>query len=418
MTRISQSAETHCPVVKQYLPFVCTDANANDTASFEEKPVVNGLNVEDLALNSSRTRRHRNSYGPRSRRGSSSDDLSPQHRKISTEDSTKKDERKYSSGGPSPVHVAKPNRNSFDESEKVTVDVNSLKMMLEGDMEFNEEDSEEEEDDILTMKLLRRPKQQNSSNLKLDENYTPTKHLFQGRRQSEPDTRTTLSALKTTSSKLVSNGHAVQHPMSNGTLEEDDVNLLSRTRANAMDKRSSPVLRNKAQKTKPDPTSIKEPEMPPLRSLAKSPEPSRDTKRKEFRHSASIQVEDGEVRRSGSWKRSKQLSGDQALGIFYHNRRSQLIDSEVLDEAERKLQERGPSVERSDSSTPRSPLSRPRDSRGLSPHPQSPLATRGSGIFERGMAERQKGMEVVQTASESSAGAPITEETEDDLEVS
>lgn len=310
------------------------------------------------------------------------------------------------------MHVAKQNRNSFGESEKVTVDVNSLKMMLEGDMEFNEEDSEEEEDDFLTMKLLHRPKQQNSSNLKLDENHTPAKHLFQGHRQTEPDTRTKFSPFKTIGSKPVSNGHAVQHPMSNGTLEEDEVNSLSRTRANAMDKRSSPVLRNKAQKTKPDPTSIKEPEMPPLRPLAKSPEPSRDTKKKEFRHSASIQVEDGEIRRSGSWKRSKQLSGDQALGIFYHSRRSQLIDSEVLDEAERKLQERGQSVERSDSSTPRSPLLRSRDSRGVSPHPQSPLATRGSGIFEHGMAEREKGLEVV-------SGASITEETEDDdLEVS
>ena len=288
-------------------------------------------------------------------------------------------------------------------------------MMLEGDMEFNEEDSEEEEDEILTMKLLPRPKQQNGSNLKLDENYTPAKHLFPARRQMEPDTRTKFSTLKTTGSKPESNGHAVRHPMSNGALEEDEVNSLSRTRANAMDKRSSPVIRNMAQKTKPE---IKELETPPLRPLAKSPEPSRDTKKKEFRHSASIQAEDWEVRRSGSWKRGKQLSGDQALGIFYHNRRSQLIDSEALDEAERRLQERGPSVERSDSSTPRSPLLRPRDSRGVSPHPRSPLATRGSGIFEYGMTEREKGLEVVQTASESSAGAPITEETEDDLEVS
>ena len=400
-------------------PFVFTDVKAPDMAIFEESPIVNGVNVEELALNSSRTRRHRNSYGPRSRRGSSSDDLSPQHRIISTEDGSMRDERKNSSGGPSPVHVAKQNRNSFEESDKLIVDVNSLKMMLEGgNIEFNE-DSEEEEDDteILKMKPIPRPKQQKSSNRKLDEDYSPAKHLLQGRRQTEPDTQTKLSISKTTGDNLKSNGHAVKHPMSNGTLE-DEVGSLSRTRANAIDKRSSPILRTKAQKAKPDPTSVeemKELEKPPLRSLAKSPEPSRDTKKKELRNSASIQVEDAEVRRSGSWKRYKQFSGDQALGIFYHNRRSQLIDSEALDEAERKLQERSSSVERSDSSSPHSPLLRPRDSRGVSPHPQSPLAIRGSGIFERGMAEREKGLEVV---SENSAGAPVTEETEDDLEVS
>ena len=316
------------------------------------------------------------------------------------------------------MHVANQNRNSFEESDKLTVDVNSLKMMLEGgNIEFNEDSEEEEDDsDILKMKPVPRPKQQKSSNRKLDEDYIPAKHLLQPRRQTEPHTQTKLSISKTTGSnfKPELNGHAVQHPISNGTLE-DEVSSLSRTRANAIDKRSSPILRSKAQKTKPNPSveERKELEKAPLRHSAKSPEPSRDTKKKELRNSASIQVEDAEVRRSGSWKRYKQFSGDQALGIFYHNRRSQLIDSEALDEAERKLQERGSSVERS--SSPHSPLSRPRDSRGVSPHPRSPLAIRGSGIFERGMAEREKGLEVV---SESSAGAPVTEETEDDLEVS
>ena len=59
------------------------------------------------------------------------------------------------------------------------------------------------------------------------------------------------------------------------------------------------------------------------------------------------------IGRSGSFKRRQQMDGDRALGLFYHNRHSQLMDHDTLDEAERHLS-RGPSLEYSDSD-PRSP---------------------------------------------------------------
>ncbi len=58
------------------------------------------------------------------------------------------------------------------------------------------------------------------------------------------------------------------------------------------------------------------------------------------------------VKRSGSFNLRRQMSGDQALGMFYHNRHSQLLDGhEAGDEGERT------SVERSGShSSPQSPV--------------------------------------------------------------
>ena len=64
-----------------------------------------------------------------------------------------------------------------------------------------------------------------------------------------------------------------------------------------------------------------------------------------------------DVKRSGSFNMRRQMSGDKALGIFYHNRRSQMLEQESGDEGERKsLSETF--LERSGSySSPHSPIS-------------------------------------------------------------
>lgn len=100
-------------------------------------------------------------------------------------------------------------------------------------------------------------------------------------------------------------------------------------------------------------------------------ERSQEAPRKKNRPT-STNVVDSSVSRSGSFNRRQQMSGDKALGMFYHSRHSQLIDLETLDESEKLL--RGSSLERSGSfNDPRSPTSRSRDSKSFSPIPQSPL---------------------------------------------
>jgi len=126
-----------------------TETSLTETAIKEEESlIVNGVKTEDIALCSSRSRQHRNSYGPRSRRGSSSDDLSPQHRK--------REEVKQSTGRPPPV--TRKNRDSL-EGSKITVDVDSIMRLMSGDLESEDEDlveEEEEEVEILKMKPILR----------------------------------------------------------------------------------------------------------------------------------------------------------------------------------------------------------------------------------------------------------------------
>ena len=311
--------------------------------------------------------------------------------------------------------------------------------LMSGDLESEDEDlvedDEEEEVEILKMKPLPRANEQQTSDLKPIRNSTPAKPPPAPRvhRKMEPEKSETKSSdLNSSESKFrglreqESNLHTRKY---NGELDdsEEDLKLQARmrVRSNAIDVKTSPALRNKARKARTDSVSfegVKENESEHEKPAEKRLEPSKDAKKKDLRRSTSIQSEEGGggIRRSGSWSRRKHLSGDQALGMFYHSRRSQMIDAETLEEAERRIKERSASLERSDSSTPHSPTTtttavRPRDSRGLSPHAKSPLV-RGSGIFERGMAEREKGIETVQTASNNDPVGTATAEAEDNVE--
>lgn len=64
-----------------------------------------------------------------------------------------------------------------------------------------------------------------------------------------------------------------------------------------------------------------------------------------------------DAKRSGSFNMRRQMSGDKALGIFYHNRRSQMLDQESGDEGDKKSSSET-FLERSGSySSPHSPIS-------------------------------------------------------------
>ena len=76
-----------------------------------------------------------------------------------------------------------------------------------------------------------------------------------------------------------------------------------------------------------------------------------------YRSRAASSKEDGKVKRSGSFsKLNRQMSGDKALGIFYHNRRSQLTDHDSPEDSEKRSL-LGDALERSGSfSSPQTPV--------------------------------------------------------------
>lgn len=167
--------------------------------------------------------------------------------------------------------------------------------------------------------------------------------------------------------------------------DETEQQFRMRGRSNAIDVHSSHDYRTTASKSRDE---AKERPLPETREQE---EPAPSSKAKKLQHLPSLQVDDVASHRvSDSWKTKRHLSGDQALGIFYHNRRSQMFDAGELDEAERGMAEdkRGSSLERSDSSAPHSPGPlRSRDSRSFSPIPGSPLVSKGYSFDKVGVAK-------------------------------
>ena len=101
----------------------------------------------------------------------------------------------------------------------------------------------------------------------------------------------------------------------------------SRQRSAAIDTSSSPALKSKAkqasQRAAPEMSSLTVPSL----ELPQGAEPMKAAERKsEIRRSGSISKED--YRKSGgSWGKLRgQINGGRALGMFYHNRRSQYFE--------------------------------------------------------------------------------------------
>ena len=139
-----------------------------------------------------------------------------------------------------------------------------------------------------------------------------------------------------------------------------------------------------------------------------------------------------DVKRSGSFNQRRQMSGDKALGIFYHNRRSQMLDHENAEEGERSSLERSGSL-----SNPQSPVASRAATRGLrdageggASMPMSPLlsSSSSSSFLGDGMrsvrkteqAERsESAVSLSSTASGSTPLSPrITVEKEENSDVS
>jgi hypothetical protein len=118
-----------------------------------------------------------------------------------------------------------------------------------------------------------------------------------------------------------------------------------------------------------------------------------------------------DVKRSGSFNLRRQMSGDKALGIFYHNRRSQMADHDNSDESDKSSLERSGSF-----SNPQSPVAARaakavRDSgdfnQGAGNIPMSPLLSSSSSSDFLGELPRYtRKAEKTETAG-SSAGAAI-----------
>ena len=159
--------------------------------------------------------------------------------------------------------------------------------------------------------------------------------------------------------------------VSRSELDEEEIPSYyrSRTRSNAISKSDtqqySPKINRESQLNEEEP-----PPSPRLREKSK-------------RRSHIDSIAEMRPERSGSWNRMRQLVNSKALGMFYHNRRSQALDHESVEDGD----SRGSSVERSDSSTstPHSPTllsPRSRESRSFSPSVKSPLASKQKGFDE------------------------------------
>ena len=158
--------------------------------------------------------------------------------------------------------------------------------------------------------------------------------------------------------------------------DDDHTSNRSRARSNAIAKTDSQrYSANLKVSSKDQKADEEQPTSPRLRDKSK-------------RRTRADSIDEGRPQRSGSWSRMRHLVNSKALGMFYHNRRSQVIDHENLDDAEARVSgDRGSSLERSDSSTstPHSPTvlsPRSRDSRSFSPNVVSPLASKQQNFDE------------------------------------
>ena len=205
--------------------------------------------------------------------------------------------------------------------------------------------------------------------------------------------------------------------LQNENEEEESSSYRSRTRSNAISRSDaqqySPKVSAKNEKIEEEP-----PASPRLRDKSK-------------RRSHIDSVVEMRPKRSDSWSRMRQLVNSKQLGMFYHNRRSQIFDHDSQDEDSRVNSDRGSSLERSDSSTsnPHSPTvtsPRSRESRGFSPLSlKSPLTSKHRGFDEAHASllekkEREEsGSSVPATPSipSSSTLAPPREQDEDEPQV-
>lgn len=287
---------------------------------------------------------------------------------------------------------------SSDDTNKIVVDTDSILDMLMG-MDGSREGEESEEEEGLSMRLKnsspvkgKPPKPQGGKAL---ENGLPSRKVSGNKLEAETPKR--LGTSRSESSLLNPKSRAgdakpvrpepqsssrdetqTELPTQRGHRntpkhkpeEEEESSFRMRGRSNAIDMRTSSSVRSKAilAKTRSDSVHEDEPENKPSTKDKDEPVQLRrhdKTERRAARVERNSSIRSDE--RSSSLKRNR-MSGEQALGIFYHSRRS-IIDPADLEEAlDRRSKERGSSTDRSESPTRTS-----RESRSFSPKPMSPL---------------------------------------------
>lgn len=369
------------------------DTSADKSAvSLKDTSMVNGL--EDIRVCSSRSRDRRSS----SRRGSMIDEGSPKHKRRSAELEERKDGGTSPASAPSRRTGGSRNMSSSDDTNKIVVDTDSILDMLMG-MDGSREGEESEEEEGLSMRLKnsspvkgKPPKPQGGKAL---ENGLPSRKVSGNKLEAETPKR--LGTSRSESSLLNPKSRAgdakpvrpepqsssrdetqTELPTQRGHRntpkhkpeEEEESSFRMRGRSNAIDMRTSSSVRSKAilAKTRSDSVHEDEPENKPSTKDKDEPVQLRrhdKTERRAARVERNSSIRSDE--RSSSLKRNR-MSGEQALGIFYHSRRS-IIDPADLEEAlDRRSKERGSSTDRSESPTRTS-----RESRSFSPKPMSPL---------------------------------------------
>lgn len=143
------------------------------------------------------------------------------------------------------------------------------------------------------------------------------------------------------------------------TTDKEDT-MSSRQRSVAMDTSSSQGLRSKAKLVSQRAGSqemsnlIVPPPSDHHHIRSDVTEMKASDRKSEIRRSGSINKGDDYRRSGGNWNKLRgQISGGKALGMFYHNRRSQYLDDSL--EVAQNI-ETGPNLERNDASHPISPL--------------------------------------------------------------
>ena len=492
-----------------------------DSSAKDVSPTVNGINLENISLSSSRSRRRRSSQG---RKSISEEEGSPIHgrRSVPTDSSQNSDSlKKVSSTSAlqnlqkSSVPLRKPNSNDRLSVEKKTknrdsdivLDVNSIldQLMGSGGFDGSSDDEEIKLKEPVKSSPSRSPKsnkeQTSPSRTKIDEELPvyslrsnrsraatkaveaslgnkereevsrfdkkppvspqrqPTKSVREdsssktssvvNRRQSPevkplspkqqapPEFNVSLEEEKQLKSRgLVSQTHRrKEEGLTNGHLKEkresidDEEDFRMRVRSNAVNKYD----RLKVHALKDIQQEILEEEKQQTKVKETPREDTVPSSRRKNRPASNTGLEPS-IGRSGSFSRRQRMSGDKALGMFYHSRHSQFIDLDTLDESEKNL--RGSSLERSGSfNDPRSPTSRSRDLRSYSPRdhdgresssfspiPQSPLVSKSHFEVENGARNEMSG-EGVMGRKEEGGVRPLSpritvQKEEDEPEVS
>ena len=321
--------------------------------------------------------------------------------------------------------LAKPRNESIEDDSKIVIDTQSILDII---MAENSEEESSEEDEGLKMILKSSPGRGLTGKPPIPPSARPLengssspvrKSPFQsGGTKMEPENRSNKFDIQTTEVRLRKSKSPAEttEPISRNLKKDTQSESLAqkihrnvdeeseiapfrmRGRSNAIDIKSSPTMKSKAVSARErsdsiileDSTRAEKSNQDKATPLSRA---ERRPSKKDMRRSATIED------RTGSLSR-KRMSGEQALGIFYHSRRSQFLDAADLEDAERRVGERGSSTDRSDTSGPLSPRSR--DSRSFSPKPMSPLISKGMNFDH---VEKERTAEVPSTCKITATAA-------------